>query len=94
MAALVPAPLWLRRVIFPHDVRCGVGQACARRACYSRLMASRVKSIFPRSGHDHDSCVADALKTAERLCEAADEQLTPLRRRVLELVWEIGRAHV
>lgn len=55
------------------------------------MAAKRAKSIFPRSGHDHESCVADALETAERLCAAADEQLTPLRRRVLELVWDSHR---
>lgn len=37
--------------------------------------------------HDHDHCVHDALETAERLCLASGARLTPLRRRVLELVW-------
>lgn len=37
--------------------------------------------------HDHSHCVHDALATAERLCEQSGARLTPLRRRVLELVW-------
>ena len=37
--------------------------------------------------HDHDHCVEDALAAAERLCAAKDLRFTPLRRRVLELVW-------
>lgn len=37
--------------------------------------------------HDHSHCVHDALATAERLCTESGARLTPLRRRVLELVW-------
>lgn len=51
-------------------------------------MAKRpVKSAFPRSGHNHDHCVAAALDTAEAVCARAGQRLTTLRRRVLELVW-------
>ena len=41
----------------------------------------------PSGGHDHAHCVADALAAAERCCAARGAQLTPIRRRVLELVW-------
>lgn len=44
-------------------------------------------SVFPRRGHDHDHCVAAALSAAETVCAAAGERLTPIRKRVLELVW-------
>lgn len=37
--------------------------------------------------HDHAACVADALAYAETLCKGIDARFTPLRRRVLELVW-------
>jgi Fur family zinc uptake transcriptional regulator len=37
--------------------------------------------------HDHKHCVEDALAAAEKLCAAKDLRFTPLRRRVLELVW-------
>ena len=37
--------------------------------------------------HDHQHCVEDALAAAEKLCAAKDLRFTPLRRRVLELVW-------
>jgi Fur family zinc uptake transcriptional regulator len=37
--------------------------------------------------HDHDHCVEDALAAAEKVCAAKDLRFTPLRRRVLELVW-------
>jgi Fur family zinc uptake transcriptional regulator len=37
--------------------------------------------------HDHSHCVHDALATADQLCANSGARLTPLRRRVLELVW-------
>jgi Fur family zinc uptake transcriptional regulator len=39
-------------------------------------------------GHDHRRCIADALDAAERVCAGRGAQLTDLRRRVLELVWQ------
>lgn len=37
--------------------------------------------------HDHEACVVDALARADALCAARGSRLTPIRRRVLELVW-------
>lgn len=37
--------------------------------------------------HDHEACVDDALRRAEALCRSQGARLTPVRRRVLELVW-------
>ncbi len=42
---------------------------------------------FARRGHDHGRCVSSALNAAETLCRQRSVRLTPLRRRVLELVW-------
>ena len=39
------------------------------------------------TGHDHEHCVEDAVAAAEKLCESKGLRFTPLRRRVLELVW-------
>jgi len=59
---------------------------------FRRAMAAKHKhSVFPRSGHDHDRCVADALAAAESVCSEAGERLTAIRRRVLELVWDSHR---
>lgn len=44
------------------------------------------------AGHDHASCVNEALDAADRICAARGARLTPLRRRVLELVWSSHRA--
>lgn len=40
--------------------------------------------------HDekHHQCVIDALDSAERLCADKRLRLTPLRRRILELIWQ------
>lgn len=45
------------------------------------------RKLFPGHGHDHRQCVKEALAAASALCEQRGERLTPLRRRVLELVW-------
>ncbi len=38
--------------------------------------------------HDHSACVSDAISSAEQHCAAADLRLTPVRRRVLEILLE------
>ncbi len=40
--------------------------------------------------HDHGACIDRALATATALCAERELKLTPVRRRVLEIVW---RAH-
>ncbi len=47
----------------------------------------KVLTPFERSGHDHARCVGDALARAEAQCAANGLRLTPIRRRVLELIW-------
>jgi Fur family zinc uptake transcriptional regulator len=44
------------------------------------------------AGHDHLGCVDKAIRTAEQLCARRGARLTPIRRKVLELVWESHRA--
>ena len=50
-------------------------------------MPSRAVTAFPPQGHNHRRCVRTALETAERQCRERGMRLTPIRRRVLELVW-------
>jgi len=50
-------------------------------------MAVRDPCAFPSPDHDHGRCVAAAMATAEQECGRRGGRLTPLRRRVLELVW-------
>lgn len=42
--------------------------------------------------HDHSGCSTKALQTAEQLCNTRGVRLTPMRRQVLELIWESHRA--
>lgn len=43
---------------------------------------------FPSPAHNHESCVANAMATAEELCRQRGLRFTTLRRRVLMLVWD------
>lgn len=38
--------------------------------------------------HDHGHCIETALSDAEAVCADSQARLTPLRRRVLEIVWQ------
>ncbi len=37
---------------------------------------------------EHQHCIDDALAAAKRLCQKRSSRLTPIRRRVLELIWQ------
>lgn len=45
------------------------------------------KPKFPAADHDHHHCVESALQEAETYCRDRGVRLTPLRHRVLELIW-------
>lgn len=42
--------------------------------------------------HDHSVCVHTAITSAEQLCESRGVQLTPIRKRTLELIWSNHKA--
>jgi len=42
--------------------------------------------------HNHDVCRNKAVQTADKLCGERGVQLTPIRLKVLELIWESHRA--
>lgn len=46
---------------------------------------------FPSGDHDHRICIRSALRDAERICKVRGLRLTPIRRRVLELIWQSHR---
>jgi Fur family transcriptional regulator, zinc uptake regulator len=46
-----------------------------------------VNTLFPNRRHDHAACSKQAIRRAENYCRQKGLRLTPLRRRVLELVW-------
>ena len=43
---------------------------------------------FPPDQHDHRDCVAAALEDAKAVCIERGVRLTPVRQRVLEIVWQ------
>lgn len=46
---------------------------------------------FACNAHDHRHCQRDALAAAEEACRRHGTRLTPIRKRVLELVWASHR---
>ncbi len=51
------------------------------------MTAASPSSPFKPRTHRHQQCIDDALGAAEQLCARRGRRLTPLRRRVLELIW-------
>jgi len=51
------------------------------------MPASNHHSGFHETAHDHIHCLESALGRAGELCRERGVRLTPLRRRVLELIW-------
>ena len=47
---------------------------------------------FSTVPHDHQDCIDNALDEAAELCTRRGVRLTPLRRRVLELIWDSHQA--
>lgn len=45
-------------------------------------------SLPAMPSHDHGRCIDKAMHSAERLCALRGARLTPIRRKVLQLVWE------
>lgn len=39
------------------------------------------------NSHNHDKCIEDALRSARDICRDRKTRFTPLRQKVLELVW-------
>lgn len=42
--------------------------------------------------HDHEQCIREAISTAEHLCNQRGVQLTPIRHKILELIWNSHKA--
>lgn len=51
-------------------------------------MSADMKAPLPYHKHDHRQCIKTALEQAEAICKEQGARLTPLRRQVLEQVWE------
>ncbi len=53
------------------------------------LMKSPARRFADSRGkHDHQRCVSKALRAAEQICAERGLRLTPIRKRVLELIWK------
>ncbi len=45
-------------------------------------------AALPYRPHNHATCVSQALDDARAICKANNARLTPVRERVLELIWQ------
>src|SRR6266536_5577989 len=52
----------------------------------SRAPSNRPPAVFPHPDHDHDRCSSDAMAIAEALCVERGQRLTPIRRKVLDVL--------
>lgn len=52
------------------------------------MSAARILGAPAGARHDHRHCVGQALAEAERACRQQGLRLTPIRRQVLELIWQ------
>ncbi|MDX5439611.1 MULTISPECIES: Fur family transcriptional regulator [Marinobacter] len=43
---------------------------------------------LPYRPHNHEACVSQALADARAICRQQNARLTPIRERVLELIWQ------
>jgi Fur family transcriptional regulator, zinc uptake regulator len=55
-------------------------------------MTASVNPTQPSSEHDHNQCIHNAISVAEQLCSSRGVQLTPIRHKVLELIWNSHKA--
>jgi Fur family transcriptional regulator, zinc uptake regulator len=51
------------------------------------MVNTRIVMPFKELGHTHKACFESAISAAEIQCQERGVRLTPLRRRVLELIW-------
>ncbi len=51
-------------------------------------MATNTDDHLAFDSHDHQHCINAALDKASQLCRQRKSRLTPVRKRVLELVWQ------
>jgi Fur family zinc uptake transcriptional regulator len=78
---IISRPLFTSPIKIPSIGRLGllIGPAAQART-------AAMASVFPAPDHDHARCTADAMAHAETLCAERGERLTPMRRRVLEIL--------
>jgi len=80
----MPPPVLHCNIFFGRQSR------VAGRQAFETAQTGRKKpvmpEIFPTPGHDHDRCAADAIAQAEQVCARKGQRLTPMRRRVLEIL--------
>lgn len=52
------------------------------------MKKNRILSPFKPATHKHQECLQSAIEAAKQHCDISGQRLTPIRQRVLELVWQ------
>lgn len=55
-------------------------------------MTNNLTAVNQTIEHDHNQCIRKAISTAEELCISRGVQLTPIRHKILELIWNSHQA--
>jgi Fur family zinc uptake transcriptional regulator len=55
---------------------------------YNSMKKNKIINPFKPAKHKHQDCLQAAIKAAKQHCDVLGLRLTPLRQRVLELVWQ------
>lgn len=55
-------------------------------------MAARPTVSDQTAEHDHGQCIGNAISTEEELCTSRGVQLTPIRHKIPELIWNSHKA--
>jgi len=51
------------------------------------MITKALENPFTDLDHDHANCIVEALNSAKAACKISGARLTPLRLKVLELIW-------
>ncbi len=51
-------------------------------------MKKSAHQAFQSIEHDHHACINSALNVADLICVKNDARFTPIRKRILELIWQ------
>lgn len=56
--------------------------------CLTQTMTKHNKAPIPCTQHNHKECMKTALQRARQVCQDNKVRLTPIREKVLELIWQ------
>ncbi len=74
-------------LIYRHNITSVIAVFLPIRAKKLMVLKKDILYAWQDDQHDHKACVASATSKAQEICLKKGARLTPIRQRVLELVW-------